>query len=174
MTHRTTDPATSTLLAAQDGDAAAFERFIEHTSRDVTKYCRYLGDPEHLEDLVQDTYLRALRGLHGYRSDGSATRWLLGIARRVCADAIHHSERARRTELTRSAPTDETATVDLQLLIASLPDDQRQAFVLTQVLGYTYQEAADIRGSPIGTIRSRVARSRASLAERLEVETRAG
>ncbi len=58
-----TDPATVALLAAQDGDPAAFETFVRITRSDVTGYCRYLGDPDHVDDLVQDTYLRALRSL---------------------------------------------------------------------------------------------------------------
>jgi RNA polymerase sigma-70 factor (ECF subfamily) len=145
-----TDP-TSALLAAQDGDPAAFDRFVRLTLNDVTPYCRYLGDRDHLDDLIQDTYLRALRSLHTYRADTDALRWLLTIARRACADAVNHHQRARRTEL----------------LLDDLPNDQRQAFVLTQLLGYRYDEAAEICDCPVGTIRSRVARARNQLATTL-------
>ncbi len=86
------DP-TQALIAAQDGDPAAFDRFVRLTIDDVTPYCRYLGDRDHLDDLVQDTYLRALRSLHTYRGDSDALRWLLAIARRACADAIDHHQR---------------------------------------------------------------------------------
>ena len=158
-----TDPATAALVAAQDGDPAAFETFIRLTRTDVTRYCHHLGDPGQVDDLVQDTYLRALRSLGGFRGDGSATRWILAIARRACAQAIEHQQRARRTELTRRPTVDATATVDLGLLIDHLPDDQRDAFVLTQILGHTYDQAAEICDCPVGTIRSRVARARAQL-----------
>lgn len=162
-----TDPVTHALLAAHDGDATAFERFVRLTIDDVTPYCRYLGDRDHLDDLVQDTYLRALRSLHTYRADTPGLRWLLTIARRACADAVHHHERARRTELTRRPTIDHTTTVEIELLLEELPDDQRQAFVLTQLLGYHYDDAAHICDCPIGTIRSRVARARTQLATTL-------
>jgi RNA polymerase sigma-70 factor, ECF subfamily len=160
------DP-TQALIAAQDGDPDAFDRFVRLTIDDVTPYCRYLGDPNHVDDLVQDTYLRALRSLHTYRGDSDARRWLLTIARRACADAIEHHQRSRRTELTRRTHHDHTTNVDLELLLDELPDDQRQAFVLTQLLGYSYDEAAEISECPIGTIRSRVARARTQLASPL-------
>jgi RNA polymerase sigma-70 factor, ECF subfamily len=168
-----TDQATAALAAAQDGDPSAFETFIRLTRPDVTGYCRYLGDPDHVDDLVQDTYLRALRSLATYRADSSATRWILAIARRACAHAIEGNQRARRTELTRRHHADPTAAVDLTLLVDELPDDQRSAFVLTQLLGHTYDEAADLCDCPVGTIRSRVARARAALAARA-TEERAG
>ena len=96
--------ATRSLLAAQDGDPDGFTRFVELTTGDVTRYCRYLGNAQHVDDLVQDTFLRALRSLHTYRGDTDGLRWLLGIARRACADSIEHHHRSRRAELTRRGP----------------------------------------------------------------------
>lgn len=157
------DP-TRDLLAAQDGDPAAFERVVHATADDVTRLCRYLGDVDHVDDLVQDTYLRALRSLHTFRADSDARRWLATIARRSCAQAITGHQRARRTELTRRPANDHTGAIELELLLDALPDDQRHAFVLTQLLGYRYDEAAEICDCAVGTIRSRVARARASLA----------
>lgn len=159
--------ATRSLLAAQDGDPRAFARFVEITTPDVVRYCRYLGDSGHVDDLVQDTYLRALRSLHTYRNDTDGTRWLLAIARRTCADDIERRQRARRTELTRRPRHDHTEATEILLLVEALPDEQRLAFTLTQILGYRYDEAAEICECPTGTIRSRVARSRATLAEHI-------
>lgn len=158
---------TQALIAAQDGDPDAFDRFVRLTIDDVTPYCRYLGDADHVDDLVQDTYLRALRSLHTFRGNSDARSWLLTIARRACADAIERHQRSRRTELSRRPHHDATTSVDLELLLDELPDDQRQAFVLTQLLGYRYDEAAEICDCPIGTIRSRVARARSQLAATL-------
>ena len=155
---------TDELCRAQDGDPAAFGRFVQCTIDDVTRLCSYLGDHDHADDLVQDTYLRALRGLHSYRADSDALQWLLTIARRACADSIAHRQRSRRPELTRRPAIEHTATSELQLLIDQLPHDQRSAFVLTRLLGYRYDEAAAICECPIGTIRSRVARARTQLA----------
>jgi RNA polymerase sigma-70 factor (ECF subfamily) len=92
---------------------------------------------------------------------------LLTIARRACADAIEHHQRSRRTELTRRTHHDHITNVDLELLLDELPDDQRQAFVLTQLLGYRYDEVAVICDCPVGTIRSRVARARTQLVSTL-------
>lgn len=157
------DP-TRELIAAQDGDPTAFERFVQQTLSDVTRFCCYLGDRVHVDDLVQETYLRALRSLHTYRADSDARRWVISIARRVCADAIEQNRRARRPELSRRPSNDHTGAVELRMLLDELPDDQRQAFVLTQLLGYCYDEAAAICDCPVGTIRSRIARARATLA----------
>jgi RNA polymerase sigma-70 factor, ECF subfamily len=157
------DP-TRSLLAALDGDPSGFESFTRSTVDHVTRYCRFLGDGDQVDDLVQETYLRALRSLHTFRADSDARRWLLGIARRACADAIEHQRRSRRPELTRRPLLDHTSSVDIEMLVAELPHDQRQAFVLTQLLGYRYDEAAEICSCPIGTVRSRVARARRTLA----------
>lgn len=158
------DRATRLLHAARDGDPRAFGDLVHLTRGDVARYCAYLADPRDVEDLVQETYLGALRGLRHYRGDAPALRWLLTIARRVCADEIQRRERFRRPELTRRPAHDESATLDLEVLIADLPMDQRQAFVLTQVFGYRYEDAAEVCGCPTGTIRSRVARARRQLA----------
>ncbi len=112
------------------------------------------------EDLVQDTYLRALRSLRTYRGDCSGHRWLLSIDRRVCADAIQATDRARRPKLTRRRHIDHTDRIELLSIIDDLIDEHRQALVLTQVLGYSYDEATAICECPVGTIRSRVARAR--------------
>jgi len=165
-----TEP-TYELVAAQDGNAAAFDRFVRLTIDDVIRYCHYLGDRDHVDDLVQDTYLGALRSLHTYRGDSDALRWLLTIARRSCADSIRHLERTRRTELTRRPRRDDAANVDLELLLDELPEEQRQAFVLTQLMGYRYEETAAIAGCPVGTIRSRVARARTQLAGLATIDT---
>jgi RNA polymerase sigma-70 factor, ECF subfamily len=162
-----TDETTRALLAAQDGDPAGFERFVQLTLLDVTRYCRYLGSSDTYEDLVQDTYLRALRSLGGYRHESPALRWLLTIARRACADAIEQRKRANRTAFTPEPVHDHAAATDLELLLDSLTDDQRTAFVLTQLLGYGYEEAAALCECPIGTIRSRVARARSALHDRV-------
>jgi RNA polymerase sigma-70 factor (ECF subfamily) len=166
--------ATHELFAAQDGDPTAFERFVQLTIGDVTRFCHYLGDRDHVDDLVQDTYLRALRGLHTFRGDNTAQSWLITIARRACADSITHRQRARRTELTRRHHTTHNTQLDTELLLDELPDDQRDAFVLTQLLGYPYDEAAVINGCPVGTIRSRVSRARAHLARLVTEAEQAG
>ena len=124
--------------------------------------------------MTQDTYVRAWKALPAFRGDSSARTWLLAIARRACADAVRRNVRRRRLirraeEQADVAATPHGATPDHagHALVDTLPRDRRVAFVLTQVVGCSYAEAAAVCGVPIGTIRSRVARAREQLLEDL-------
>lgn len=177
------DHLTNLLVAARDGDRRSLERFVAETQADVWRTCRYLGDREVADDLAQETYERAIASLHRYRAEGYARGWLLTIARRVCADHARRAGRRRRRDAqvlrdtTAGAPggvlvvPDPTERVELDDVLAHLDGDRRAAFVLTQVLGLRYDEAADVLGCPVGTIRSRVARARADLVEMIEPVT---
>ncbi|MFV0532860.1 MAG: sigma-70 family RNA polymerase sigma factor [Cumulibacter sp.] len=156
-------------LQAGAGDMTAMALFIRATQAEVWRVCAHLGNRWAADDLAQEVYLRAHRSLPRFRGDSSARTWLLTIARRVCAD--HVREQQRRPA---PAPIDEiTDPVDpaadhsghgaLRDLLERLDEDRKEAFVLTQVLGLSYQEAAEVSGCPIGTIRSRVARAREDL-----------
>lgn len=161
-----TDPLRALLDAAREGDDHAVREFVRQTQPLVWRMCSVLGSPGEEEDLVQETYLRALRSLDSYRGDAPARSWLLSIARHVCADHVRRRTRQRRLvdRLTRTTATDlpphpESAH---QLLTGLLPE-QREAFELTQLVGLSYEEAAATIGCPVGTVRSRVARARAAL-----------
>ncbi len=165
---------TNLLVAARDGDRDALERFVSETQGDVWRLCRYLGDAQYADDLAQETYERAIGSLHRYRADGPARGWLLTIARRTCVDHTRRAARRRRLDdrVQRTVVTsgslegpDPTGRVDLDDLLDALDDDRRSAFVLTQVLGLHYDEAAEVLECPIGTVRSRVSRARADLVE---------
>jgi len=151
--------------AAQLGDPVALAAFVRATQADVWRFCAYLAGRDDADDLAQDAYVRALRALPAWRHDAPARVWLLAIVRRTVAD--HHRRNRRRRRLTPPAPP--LATVDrsgehaVRALIAGLEPDRRAAFVLTQVLELRYDEAAEICGCPVGTIRSRVARARDDL-----------
>lgn len=165
------DQLTRTLIEAQSGDRRALERFVRATQHDVLSLCRYLGDADNAEDLAQETYQRALASLHRFRATGPAKHWLLTIARRTCADAARGRGRRRRLDMrvTNLAHDDlevrpiDSAGAEFDELIGLLDDDRRAAFVLTQITGLRYDEAAEILEVPIGTIRSRVSRSREQL-----------
>lgn len=159
------------LLDAQGGDRDALERFVSATHADVLVLCRFLGDADNHEDLSQQTYERAMSSLHRFRATGPARHWLFTIARRTCADATR--SRIRRRRLTdraiavalveRGNQAEATPTFELDELILGLHPDRRAAFVLTQITGLRYDEAAEVLGVPVGTIRSRVARARDDL-----------
>jgi RNA polymerase sigma-70 factor (ECF subfamily) len=165
-----TPELTRLALAAGDGDRVALAAFVRRTQPDVWRLCRHLAGPAHADDLTQDVYVRALRALPAFRGDASARTWLLTIARRTVADAIRREQRRRRLVPRSPAPfPDHAGRVALEALLAPLDADRREAFVLTQLLGLSYAEAADVAGVPVGTVRSRVARARAELAADVEV-----
>lgn len=167
------DHLTRLLIDAQRGDRSALDAFVRATHHDVVVLCRHLGDPDSVDDLVQETYERAFMSLHRFRATGPARHWLLTIARRTCADGARRRSRRRRLRrrLDEVAPADGVSTpIDSTLAevdewLRLLDDDRRAAFVLTQLHGLRYDEAAEILDVPVGTIRSRVSRAREQLVE---------
>jgi RNA polymerase sigma-70 factor, ECF subfamily len=163
------DELTRLFLAARDGDRMALTQAIRASEADVWRLAVHLVGPGDADDVTQDTFVRVWRALPQFRADSGARTWLLAIARRACADSVRGSVRRRRlAERVRANPPQTadpgaTGARDLNALVASLDDDQRAAFVLTQMLGYSYAETAEICGVKIGTIRSRVARAREAL-----------
>lgn len=176
--HSDADDARITDLAlrAGRGDRAALTEFIRATQDDVWRLLAHLGGPDIADDLTQETYLRVMGALPRFAARSSARTWLLSLARRAWVDNIRHDmarPRKAATEYEDAAsalPATENAAawsdwIDAQALIDALPADRREALILTQVLGYTYEEAAKITGVRVGTIRSRVARARKDLIE---------
>ena len=160
------DPLRALVDAAREGDDQAVAELVRRTQPDVWRLCVALGSTGEEQDLVQETYLRALRSLGSYRGDAPVRAWLLSIARNVCADHVRRRERQRRLiDRVRPHPMDAVspAHVAIDDLLDTLGDDRREAFVLTQLLGLSYEEASVALECPIGTVRSRVARARADL-----------
>ncbi|MBG0563028.1 sigma-70 family RNA polymerase sigma factor [Actinoplanes sp. NEAU-A11] len=157
-------------MAARAGDPAAQAAFVRATQAEVWRFTAALVDPGAADDLTQETYLRAFRALHSFAARSSVRTWLLGIARRTCADHLRSVVRRRRldarlaaqavTELPAPDPAHRLTSADL---LSRLSDERRTAFTLTQVLGLSYAEAAEVEDVPVGTIRSRVARARDEL-----------
>jgi RNA polymerase sigma-70 factor (ECF subfamily) len=165
------DEVTGWALAAQTGDPIAAAAFIRATQAEVWRFTAALVDTGVADDLTQETYLRAFRALPAFEARSSARTWLLGIARRTCADHLRSTVRGRRL-LQRAAaveprseagPDDVSGSLIATQLLSRLGLAQREAFVLTQLLGLSYEEAARSLEVPIGTIRSRVARARSEL-----------
>jgi RNA polymerase sigma-70 factor (ECF subfamily) len=164
------DPTTELALRARAGDPAAQAAFVRATQAEVWRFAAALVDPGAADDLTQETFLRAFRALPSFEGRSSVRTWLLGIARRACADHLRAVVRRRRLDarLAAQAWTDAPAPDPAQRLGAAdllreLSEERRTAFVLTQVLGLSYAEAAAVEDVPVGTIRSRVARAREEL-----------
>jgi RNA polymerase sigma-70 factor (ECF subfamily) len=165
------DTATAAALRARRGDRDAAATFVRATQADVWRCCAGLSRADRADDLTQETYARAFASLHRFEGRSTARTWLLSIARRVCADHVRAELRLRavdgavRAEVstTPGHRSDVSDGVVLRALLASLDAERREAFVLTQLVGLSYAEAADVCNCPIGTIRSRVARARGDL-----------
>lgn len=177
------DPLTRLALAAGRGDRRALDEFIRATERDVWRTVAFLADPGSADDLTQDTFLRVIGALPRFAGRSTARTWLLSIARRVVVDQIRRNQARPRTT-GQVAVEDLLATshdaarfedvVEIKMLVDGLEPDRRDALVLTQVLGLSYTEAAEVCGCPLGTIRSRVARARDDLIAAARRDDRAG
>lgn len=162
------DYVTVLAMRAKTGDQKALNEFVQETVSDVLGVCRYLGRPSDPDDLAQETYTRALGAIHRFRGDGSGRAWLLSIARRVCADATRREIKSRRLDERLVADVasnnhHDEIWFEIDDLLSGLDEERRTAFVLTQLVGLSYEDAAATVGCPIGTIRSRVARARQQL-----------
>ena len=193
MDDRTTAAASaaSYSLAA---DRDTFERLTIPHLADVARFARGLTrDETRANDLVQETYLQALRGWHTFREGADAKRWLFAVC--------HHTflRTTRRERLYVDAPDDDpeldslaTATAHwhaqqsgaadalertdlgaaIDRALAELPEHFRGAVVLVDVEGQSYEEAALVLGVAVGTVRSRLFRGRRILQDLLFVHAR--
>jgi RNA polymerase sigma-70 factor (ECF subfamily) len=175
------DEVTRLAKAAGRGDEAALTRFIAATQRDVWRTVAYLAGPGLADDLTQDTYLRAIKSLPRFAGRSTAKTWLLSIARRVVVDRIRYDTSRPRPvhvvdldDVVGASGERLENMVEIRVLLEGLHPDRREALVLTQVLGLSYAEAADVCGCPVGTIRSRVARARSDLLDAIGRDHRTG
>ena len=148
LAFRFVDLLTSLLLDARDGDREAFAAAIQIADPPVRRFVTALIDREEVDDTVQDTFIRAWHSLGRYRV-------AMGKAM-----AARNGYRAEQSTSVEPGPEETAALMDL---VRSLSSDRSEAFVLTQLIGLSYAEAAQVCGVPVGSIRSRVARARDEL-----------
>jgi RNA polymerase sigma-70 factor, ECF subfamily len=135
--------------------------------------------PDQADDLVQDTVVRALDNISQFQPGTCMTAWLFTILR----NTFYSRHRKAKYEVEdpdgtyaahlRTAPEQETrcSFQDLRRALAKLADEQREALILIAAEGLTYAQAAQVCGVAIGTMKSRVHRGRARLAELLAIDT---
>jgi RNA polymerase sigma-70 factor (ECF subfamily) len=174
------DPDPRTLARARQGDLGAFEDLVRAYQADVWRFAyHFTRDRSLAEDVTQESFLRAFRFLNGFRGDSKFTSWLFRIARNCAMDAI----RSRKVHLEKEppppvGPTDPQARVELQAALDAVSDDHREPFLLIEVFGLSYQEAADVLHVRVGTVKSRMHRARkammAALAPAIEEEGAGG
>lgn len=154
--------------AARDGDGKALTLLLRELQPSVWRLCRALGSPADPDDLTQEALLAFVRALPRWRRDGNVRAYALVIARRVCIDSVRAAGRHRRLlALVGSQPLAsdhvDADGHDVTDLLSLIDADRRDAFVLTQLVGLSYDDAAEVLGVPVGTVRSRVSRARADL-----------
>lgn len=171
----------ATLLRCRAGDPMAFRAFVVRYERSVFGLLsRILGRGPEIEDLAQETFLRAFRALPSFDPDGSAraSTWLLTIATRQALDtkrrsatARAHAEKVTPSTVTNETPERDSARAELRRAIAQatdeLSEDQRAAFVLAEFHGFSIAEIAEAVGAPESTVKTRLFRARERLARAL-------
>ncbi|HTB74644.1 MAG TPA: sigma-70 family RNA polymerase sigma factor [Polyangiaceae bacterium] len=181
VAHASTELDAATLEGCRVGDPEALRSFVVRYERVVFAFLsRTLGSGPHVEDLAQETFLRACRALRRFDASGPArlSTWLLTIATRLVQD----ERRKRRpplqpleAELPAIAPgTPETERRRAELgralsqAAAQLSDDQRDVFVLAEFHGMDMKEIGQVLGVPEGTVKTRLFRARERLRELLQ------
>jgi len=183
-----TDPDVDLVRLAQANDARAFEALVVKYQRRIARHvARYLKSAADVEDAVQETFIRAYRGLAAFRGESAFYTWLYRIAANV---AIRHLQRQpQHVLLGDDAPEErvdafEPGVTDsqqpertliaaqiadtVQRALAKLQPDLAEALLLYEVESKPYAEIATMLGVPIGTVRSRIFRAREFIARRLE------
>lgn len=182
------DPDLELVRLAQANDVRAFEALVVKYQRRVARHvARYLKSAADVEDAVQETFIRAYRGLAAFRGDSAFYSWLYRIAANV---AIRHLERQPQHILLGDDAPEERADAfepgvsdsqqpertliaaqiadTVQRALAKLQPDLAEALLLYEVESKPYAEIATMLGIPIGTVRTRIFRAREFIARRLE------
>jgi RNA polymerase sigma-70 factor (ECF subfamily) len=200
----TEQPLTPEPSTASDSDALLVERAVAGDQRAygllVIKYQRRIQrlvgrmvrDVDLVEDIAQETFIRAYRALHQFRGEAQFYTWLYRIAINTAKKFLGDLQRDKtvfsadftwdaendETFSTRNEPTtDETPESVLaakeiaravNAALAALPEDLRQALTLREIEGLNYEEIADMMNCPIGTVRSRIFRAREAVSAKVK------
>ena len=157
-------------------DAEAFVELVKRHDLSHRRLAfRLLGSGDRMDDVLQEAYVRAFRGLPRFRGDSSLETWLYRIVYNACVDDLRR-HRTHETldgwdERLAAVPTQPEERLDLAAALASLPPELRTVVLLVDAEGLTYEEAAVVLGAPAGTIASRLNRARAHLQAALKGET---
>jgi RNA polymerase sigma-70 factor (ECF subfamily) len=190
-----TDTADADVLLvdrAKRGDVRAFEMLVVRYRRRIERLiARMVRDAALVEDIAQETFIRAYRALPQFRGESAFYTWLYRIAVNTAKKALVELKRdplIRESALGSPEDGEEPSRVENELsdgetpeavlaskeiaatvnaAIDALSEDLRQAIVLREIEGLSYEEIADVMNCPIGTVRSRIFRAREAIATRL-------
>ena len=172
---------------AQLGDELAFEALVVKYQRRIARHvARYVPIASDVEDVVQEVFIRAYRGLHSFRGDSAFYTWLYRIATNAALTFLRqapHEEQLDDSEDERLNPFEpgisDGETPERTLMASQIADAVRRglarmqpelvdALTLFEVEGKSYSDIAQMFDVPVGTVRSRIFRAREALAKRLE------
>ncbi len=169
------------VQATLAGNVQAYRELVERHERRIYHFLlKHVLRTDEAEDLAQETFLQAYRSLAAYRGEAKFTTWLTGIALNVARNHANRSpplpvaeEEDTLAQLVAAAdPAEYTSQIAklraVQKAVAALPAEQRECVSLVFFEEAGYEEAARILAVPIGTVKSRLARARARLAEALK------
>lgn len=191
----TATPADSDLLLVERsvaGDHKAFELLVIKYERRIQRLIgRMVRDVDLVEDIAQETFIRAYRALAQFRGDAQFYTWLYRIAVNTAKKALMDMKRDPTVSENsfKSADDDETSVLENELtssetpdaVLASkeiaemvnsameaLPEELRQAITLREIEGLSYEEISEAMSCPIGTVRSRIFRAREAISQRIK------
>ncbi len=175
------------------GDQRAYELLVLKYQRRIERLiARMVRDTDLVQDIAQETFLRAYRALHQFRGEAQFYTWLYRIAVNtakkalldmkrnpvVTESALQTSDAEDETSRPGNEPineeTPETVLAAQEIAAAvnaamdALPEDLRQAVTLREIEGLSYEEIATVMGCPIGTVRSRIFRAREAISARVK------
>jgi len=178
------------VLRAQRGDKHAFGMLVDKYQRKLARLLsRMIRDQSEIEDVVQESFIKAYRALPNFRGDSAFYTWLyrigintaknhlvsLGRRPTVSTDIeIEDAENFDSGDELRTMETPETALMTKEIAqtvndtVASLPEELRTAITLREIEGLSYEEIATIMSCPIGTVRSRIFRARETISLKLK------
>ena len=181
------------IRAFQAGDKTAFDgRGVRHKDDLFNLIYWFLGDYEEANDCAQDVFIKVYKGLKGFRFESAFATWLYRIAINTCKNRIKSSaykwkkktvslETANDSkngnpfsEIVNGSPTPvmvlekKEKMMRIESAINSLPEEQNQVVVLRDIQGLSYQDISDITGLNLGTVKSRLARGRLELKNKLK------
>ncbi len=173
------------------GDGRGFERLVNRHRDAVFNLCyRMLGDLDDADDCAQEVFIRVYRKLAGFRFRSAFSTWLYRVALNTCRNFAVSSQRVRSRTMLRidASPAGDGAPLEIgdssgdpealyereeradaiERAIAGLPVKQRMLVVLRDVEGKSYEEIAELTAMKLGTVKSKLARARGALREKLE------
>jgi RNA polymerase sigma-70 factor (ECF subfamily) len=179
----------SLVQRVQRGDKGAFDVLVLKYQHKVVKLVmRYVRNPAEAEDIAQDAFIKAYRALPQFRGDSAFYTWLYRIAINTAKNAVvardrnpvdfdldmtNNDESYEMQGRLKDSETPEALVLTDEIrttvnnAIANLPDDLREAIVLRELEGLSYEEIAARMDCPVGTVRSRIFRAREAIDGRL-------